>query len=147
MKVRALAALVALAPMVVAAQQQEDCARVSATEGWQQAPFVAGRMYRGVRVSGAWTASHGVLDPVGAPGHLGGDGPLVEDSAAHGALIFDLSAGTTAQQGSWALFKTMLDEAGAFRMDGAQVRFRINEPDAGLSDNHGALEVCATPAD
>ncbi|MBP0483663.1 hypothetical protein [Sagittula salina] len=121
------------------------CREIDATQGWQRADYPAG-MVGDVQVTGTWTASDGTHAPVGAPGHLEAEADRIEDSAALGALLFEITLGEASHRGSWALFKTMLDEAGAFRMDssesGARLRFRINESDDGLSDNAGALTVC-----
>lgn len=124
----------------------EACHEVHAGQGWQDTAFPQGTVVD-VYASGSWTAAAGTYDPVGASGHLDAEAERIDQTAAHGALLFEITLGDKTHQGSWALFKTMLDQAGTFRMDGAGLRFRINEPDALLANNAGALTVCMTYAD
>ena len=142
--------LLALALLPTTALATEVCHDIHAGQGWQDTPFPPG-LVQGVSVTGTWTAAEGTHAPTGAQGHLDAQAPALNDTAAHGALLFELSLGDAIHQGSWALFKTMLDEAGTFRMDSGEtamtLRFRINEPDDTLGDNAGHLSVCMSYAD
>jgi hypothetical protein len=126
------------------------CHEVLAVEGWQASAFPSGIVHD-VQVTGDWTIADGVYDPVGAPGYHGPAAKRMAESgvdrvnarAAYGTLLYRVPENGGSRQGTWAAFRTTLDSTGPFRVHGKKVEFRINETDPGLSDNAGALSVCA----
>lgn len=152
--VAAWAFALGLAGLATAAQAEdapagEVCHEVMANAGWQDVAFPVG-MVVAVRHEGAWRLADGPHPAVSGAGHFGEaaealeaqGAPRHDPSSAHGALLFEVSANGRSHQGNWAQFKSMLDEVGPFRMNGGGLRFRINETDAALADNSGALTVC-----
>ncbi|WP_421906352.1 hypothetical protein [Mameliella sp.] len=124
------------------------CHDIDATQGWQDAEFPAG-LVQDVRSTGFWSVAPG-LTPAGTSGHGELDAkalaarpearPLV--SALHGALLVRFEVAGTRQEMDWARFHGAIQQVGSFNMNVDSIAFRINEGDADLADNDGALTVC-----
>ena len=142
---RGLALLALLSSPAFAA---DICHDIVAVEGWQAAAFPAG-LVQDVRSSGFWSVDP-AMAPAGTQGHGGMDAKALTDRAetrpfpgAHyGALLVRFQAGGTAQVMDWARFHGAISQSGVFNMNVEEIAFRINEGDAVLADNEGALTVC-----
>ena len=150
MKTRAaLLAMLAATPALAA----DVCHEIDASEGWQSAVFPAG-LEQDVRSSGFWSVEPG-LDPAGTQGHGGTGGETLTDrpdtrphpGSLHGALLVRFEIAGALQMMDWARFHEAIGQAGAFNMNLDLIEFRINEDDATLGDNEGALTVCFRYAD
>ncbi|MGP6087087.1 hypothetical protein [Antarctobacter jejuensis] len=124
------------------------CHDIDARQGWQAADFPAG-LVQGVHATGFWSVAPDLV-PAGTNGHGGMDGKMLETraearqlvSARYGALLVRFDVQGAAQTMDWARFHSAIDMAGTFNMNLDVIEFRINEGNADLTDNSGALSVC-----
>ncbi|MBV6634502.1 MAG: hypothetical protein KI788_01185 [Mameliella sp.] len=124
------------------------CHDIDARLGWQDADFPAG-LVQDVRSTGFWSVEPG-LTPAGTQGHGGPEAKALATrpearprvSASHGALLVRFEVAGAAQEMEWTRFYGAIQQAGAFNMNVDSIAFRINEDDADLADNDGALTVC-----
>lgn len=129
------------------------CHEIDSQAGWQTAVFPPG-LVQEVRSTGFWSIAPG-LDPAGTQGHGGMNGKQLQDGpetrphveALHGALLLRFEIAGTTRTMDWARFHGAISQAGAFNMNLGKIEFRINEGDAALDDNSGALTVCFRYAD
>lgn len=124
------------------------CHDIDASLGWQVADFPLGRV-QDVRSTGFWSVEPG-LTPAGTQGHGGPEAKALAArpearplrSARHGALLVRFELAGAAQEMDWARFYGAIQQAGTFNMNLDSIAFRINEGDAELADNEGALTIC-----
>ncbi|GAB4516585.1 MAG: hypothetical protein Tsb0019_16110 [Roseibium sp.] len=140
---RLLISLACLFPTAAAAA--DYCVDVNSKKGWQQLSLPSGNVGR-VWFSGGWSVIAGMYKPVGPRGYSGQDaqklGPLYgykyDQSYAFGEMLVRDQAGRTVPFAEFAALAVQSgDPAGVYA-------FRINDKDAALWDNAGAITVCVT---
>lgn len=126
----------------VPAPDTSSCVSVSATKGWQTFRFER-PVSRIASIKGGWSVDDARYARVGAAGHTGKDAKRL---APHGKLKFDAGEPFGAlliAEGSSHRPATAPMSLAAATTD---VKLRINDADAALGDNGGALTVCFEPA-
>ncbi|NVK33127.1 MAG: hypothetical protein HWE23_01530 [Rhodobacteraceae bacterium] len=150
-QIRSLAACSALMlctilTMISSAEAGQICLNVEARKGWQNFNIPPLRL-SDFSISGDWTVEVGTYPDVDFRGYAGGaDAQITRQRSTklrrgypNGMLLVDIGRGIVSAN----IFARQLKKAAAARSRvGGRYRFRINEVDAALGDNSGAIRIC-----